>query len=112
MNIEDWRKVSIRHVAFDPEELKRNLIPVLRSEAVAMLEDGREWSERLVQETQKSLARVLPLTDGEHEFLEALLERAEIHPEHLTIDPAMIETIDRQPMLHWKATNVKQFKKL
>lgn len=111
MNIEDWRNVSIHQIAFDPEELKQNLIPVLRSDVVVMLEDGSEWAEQLVRETQESLARVLPLTGSEHEFLEALLERAEIRAELLTNNPAMIETIDRQPMLHWKATNVRQFKK-
>ena len=112
MNIEDWRKVSIEHVAFDPEELKQNLIPVLRSEAVAMFEDGREWAERLVWETQENLARVLPFNTGEREFLEALLDRAEILPENLTGDSAMIEKIKNQPMLRWKALNVRQFRKL
>ena len=80
MNIEDWRKVSVEHVAFDPEELKQNLIPVLRGEAVTRSEDGREWSERLVRETRDNLSRVLPFTSGESQFLEALLERAEILP--------------------------------
>jgi predicted nucleotidyltransferase component of viral defense system len=112
MNIEDWRKVSIEHVAFDPEELKQNLIPVLRSEAVTMFENGREWAERLVRETQENLARVLPFNGGEREFLETLLERAEILPENLTGDSAMIEKIKNQPMLHWKALNVRQFRKL
>jgi predicted nucleotidyltransferase component of viral defense system len=38
MNIEDWRKVSVGHVDFDAEELKQNLIPVLRGEAVTRFE--------------------------------------------------------------------------
>jgi hypothetical protein len=112
MNTEDWRKVSIDHVAFDPEELKQNLIPVLRSEAVGMLEDGHEWAQRLVRETQENLARILPFNSDEQEFLEALLQRAQILPEHLTDDPAMIDTIRNQPMLHWKALNVRQFRKV
>jgi predicted nucleotidyltransferase component of viral defense system len=112
MNIEDWRKVSVEHIDFDPEELKQNLIPVLRGEAATMFEDGREWSERLVQETRENLSRVLPFTGGEAQFLEALLERAEILPEHLTDDAAMIAKIKDQPMLHWKALNVRKFKGL
>jgi hypothetical protein len=44
MNIEDWRKVSVEHVALDAEELKQNLIPVLRSDAVKVFEDGRGWA--------------------------------------------------------------------
>ena len=112
MNIEDWRKVSVEHVDFDAEELKQNLIPVLRGEAVTRFEDGREWSERLVRETRENLSRVLPFTTGESQFLEALLERAEIVPEHLTDDATMISTIKDHPMLHWKALNVRKFKKL
>ena len=112
MNIEDWRKVSVEHVDFDPEELKQNLIPVLRGEALTRFEDGREWSQRLVRETRENLSRVLPFTSGESQFLEALLERAEIVPEHLTGNAAMIANIKDQPMLHWKALNVRKFKKL
>ncbi len=48
MNIEDWRKVSVDHVAFDAAELKQNLIPVLRQEIIAEIEKGEEWAERLV----------------------------------------------------------------
>ena len=112
MNIEDWRKVSVEHVAFDLEELKQNLIPVLRGEAVTKFEDGREWSERLVRETRENLLRVLPFTTGESQFLEALLEQAEIIPEHLTDDASMISKIKSHPMLHWKALNVRKFKNL
>ena len=112
MNIEDWREVSVEHVAFDSEELKQNLIPVLRGEAATMFGDGHEWSERLVRETRESLSRVLPFTSGEAQFLDALLERAEILPEHLTDNAAMVAKIQDQPMLHWKALNVRKFKKL
>jgi predicted nucleotidyltransferase component of viral defense system len=112
MNIEDWRKVSVEHVDFDAEELKQNLIPVLRGDAVTRFEGGREWPERLVHETRENLSRVLPFTTGESQFLEALLERAEILPEHLTDDASMISKIKNHPMLHWKALNVRKFKKL
>jgi len=43
------------------------------------------------------LVRVLPFTSGEREVFEALLERAELPPEHLTDDSAMIEKIKNQP---------------
>jgi predicted nucleotidyltransferase component of viral defense system len=112
MNIEDWRKVSIDHVAFDAEELKQNLIPVLRQEIVAEIERGEEWAERLVAETTAGLQRLLPLSEAEQQFLENLLEKAEIKPELLINDSDGIDKINRQPMLHWKALNVRKFKKL
>lgn len=112
MNIEDWRKVSIDHVAFDAAELKQNLIPVLRQEVVADIERGGEWAERLVAETKGGLQRLLPLSQAEQQFLETLLEKAEIKPELLTKDAQEITKINQQPMLHWKALNVRKFKKL
>jgi predicted nucleotidyltransferase component of viral defense system len=112
MNIEDWRKVSVDHVAFDAAELKQNLIPVLRQEIIAEIEKGEEWAERLVTGTKAGLQRLLPLREAELQFLEILLEKAEIKPELITKDGQEIEKINRQPMLHWKALNVRQFKKL
>jgi len=112
MNIEDWRKVSVDHVAFDAAELKQNLIPVLRQEIIAEIEKGEEWAERLITGTKVGLQRLLPLREAELQFLEILLEKAEIEPELITKDGQEIEKINRQPMLHWKALNVRQFKKL
>ena len=112
MNIEDWRKVSLDHVAFDATELRQNLIPVLRQEIVAEIEKEAEWAERLLAETKAALQRLLPLTEAEQQFLEFLLEEAKIKPDLLTNDAQQIERINRQPMLRWKALNVRKFKKL
>jgi predicted nucleotidyltransferase component of viral defense system len=112
MNIEDWRKVSVDHVVFDAAEIKQNLIPVLRQEIIAEIERGGEWAERLVTETKAGLQRLLPLREAELQFLEMLLEKAEIKPDFITKDGQEIEKINQQPMLHWKALNVRQFKKL
>ena len=112
MNIEDWRKVSIDHVAFDAEELKQNLIPVLRREVVEELEKEEKWTERLVIETKAGLQRLLPLSEAEHDFLETLLEKAEVKADLLTKDAQQIERINLQPMLRWKVVNVRKFKKL
>jgi hypothetical protein len=61
MNIEGWRRVSIDRIAFDEEEPKQNLIPVLRQEIVAEIEGGGEWAKRLVAEAKVGLQRLLPL---------------------------------------------------
>lgn len=112
MNIEDWRKVSIDHIAFDTEELKQNLIPVLRQEVVTEIEQGGDWAKRLVEETKAGLHRLLPLNEAEKQFLDSLLEMAEIKPELLVENSEAIGKINQQPMLHWKALNVRKFKKL
>jgi predicted nucleotidyltransferase component of viral defense system len=112
MNIEDWRKVSTDQVAFDTEELKQNLIPVLRGELVEQIDKGIDWAAQLVTETRKGLERVLPLSEHELQFLDRLLEHAEIQPELLSKDPLAKEIIRQQPMLHWKALNVRKHKNL
>ncbi len=112
MNIEDWRTVSTDNLDFDTEELKQNLIPVLRADVVAEIERHPDWAKQLITETRERLKRVLPLTDKERQFLDALLGRAEIEPALLTSDAEIATRIKLQPGLQWKAQNVRKFKKL
>jgi hypothetical protein len=45
------------------------------------------------------------------EFLDRLLDEAEIQPSLLTSDQGLQERINRHPLLEWKALNVRQYKK-
>jgi hypothetical protein len=47
-----------------------------------------------------------------NEFLDLLLEKGEIVASALTRDKALQERIQRQPLLQWKALNVKRHKGL
>ncbi len=58
------------------------------------------------------LETVLPLNDPEREFLDLLLERGEIDASALTPDKALQKRIQSQPLLQWKALNVKRQKGL
>ena len=91
---------------------QQNLVPVLRQAIGAEIEKDRGWAGRLVAGTKAGLQRSLPLREAELQFLEILLEKAEIKGELITKDGQQIERINQQPMLHWKALNVRQFKKL
>jgi len=55
---------------------------------------------------------VLPFTNEERQFLDLLLDNAEIVPELLTSDAALQHRIQMQPLLEWKAINVRQHKGL
>jgi hypothetical protein len=69
---------------------------------------GREVSvSAMIEETRTALGVVLPLTDSEHGFLDAVLERGEIKPEMLTTDAGLADRIRRQPMLEWKARHAQ-----
>jgi len=50
LNRKDWRTISQEDVAFDPEELKRMLIPVLRGNSAPGGEDISMFVQRLVSE--------------------------------------------------------------
>jgi predicted nucleotidyltransferase component of viral defense system len=112
MNRKDWRTVSIADVNFDPDELARLLIPTLNRRFMEKQGPPAEYGKRLVEECQAKLEALLPLNDPEREFLDLLLEKGEIDASVLTPDKALQERIHSQPLLQWKALNVKRHKGL
>jgi hypothetical protein len=111
MNRKDWRNVSIGDVNFSVQELENSLLPVLRENAVG--EQGREtWANNLVGECQEALSVVLPLEPNENEFLDLLLDHGEIDSTILTSDTTLQQRIQKQPLLEWKAVNVRKHKGL
>jgi hypothetical protein len=111
MNRKDWRTVSIDDVNFSVQELENSLIPVLREDAVGG--QGREtWANNLVGECRQALSVVLPLEPNENEFLDRLLDHGEIDSTILTPDSSLQERIQQQPLLEWKAVNVRKHKGL
>ncbi len=112
MNRKDWRTVSIENLVFDAAELAKQLIPTLHSDAAKEQSTPREFGTRLVAQCKKSLSAVLPLRDDEREFLDLLLDRGEIEPTILTDDASLQNRIREQPLLKWKALNVRHYKGL
>ena len=112
MNRKDWRTVSIEDVNFDPAELTRLLIPTLDIRAIQEQGSPAEFGARLVRECREGLSMVLPLNDAEREFLDLLLDKGEIDSAILTDDETLQKRIQQQPLLEWKALNVRQYKRL
>ena len=112
MNRKDWRTVSIADVDFAPNELARLLIPTLNRRFMEKQGSPAEYGDRLVKECQAELEAVLPLNDLESEFLDLLLDKGEIDASVLTPDKALQDRIQCQPLLQWKALNVKRHKGL
>ena len=107
----DWRTVSVEDVAFDPRELSSQLMPSLRVDALQRLEAGN-YGEELVKECRRGLSSLIPFRDEERAFLDLLLDEGEIDATMLTSDTALQERIQAQPLLEWKAQNVRRFKGL
>lgn len=112
MNRKDWRTVAADDLDIDAPELARELIPTLRVDAAEVLTGPAEYAARLVGECREGLSAVLPFTESEHTFLDLLLDRGVVDPTILTADPALQRRIQSQPLLEWKALNVRRHKRL
>jgi predicted nucleotidyltransferase component of viral defense system len=112
MNRKDWRTVSIEDVDYDMAELTRLLIPTLHLREMKEQVPPAEFGTRLVKECREQLSVVLPFTDSERAFLDLLLDRGVIDPTFLTADESLQRRIQCQPLLAWKALNVRQHKGL
>ena len=108
MNRKDWRTVSIEGVDYDESELAGLLAPTLRVRRPAGQARLAEYGAQLLEETRRSLAFLLPFTEAEQEFLDLLLDKGEIDATLLTSDTRLQQRIRTQPLLEWKALNVRQ----
>ena len=95
---------------FDAMELTRLLLPTLRTNAAEFQADSGDYGAGLVRECRKGLSAVLPFTDSERAFLDQLLDQGIIDPSLLTADISLQERIRSQPLLEWKALNVRSHK--
>ena len=107
----DWRTVSVDDVAFDPRELSSQLMPSLRGGALQGLE-AANYGEELVDECRRALSALLPFRATERAFLDLLLDEGGVDATILTSDTTLQERIQAQPLLEWKAQNVRHHKGL
>lgn len=108
MNRMDWRTIRLEDIAFSTQELRAQLVPMVRhADAIG---DVAKWARQIVDECRSQLHRVLPLRDREIEFLTKLNDHGEVAPSLLTSDAELADRIAKQPMLLWKAKNVREHK--
>jgi len=110
MNRKDWRTVSMDDVDYQTKDIADQLIPVVRRDFFKDSSNAEAWAANLVRECREAMKVVLPLSPGEMEFLDRLLDHGEILPSLLTSDEDMQGRIIRHPLLHWKALNVREHK--
>lgn len=110
MNRKDWRTVSVEDVNFESAELARQLIPTLRVAESAEQHSIDQYGVQLVEECRQALSVVLPFSENEKAFLDLLLDQGEIDSTILTSDSDLQKRIQKQPLLEWKAVNVRKHK--
>ena len=102
----DWRTVSAKDVAFERAELTARLLPALQGGRLQNI-DAADYGDELVERCRRGLSTLLPLNVAERNFLDLLLEKGRIDATLLTSDAALQRRIQAQPMLEWKAQNVR-----
>ncbi len=106
----DCRSLRMPAAALDERAIVRELEPMLRRTAEGTAPDCDDlvaWIHeklRLVRET------LLAWSEGERRFLDRLLDEGEIESEHLHSDSIVQERVRMQPMLQWKAQNVRRYR--
>jgi predicted nucleotidyltransferase component of viral defense system len=112
MNRKDWRDVLVEDVDFDETELTRMLYPMLNARLTQTQGASSDYGTLLLQECRERLSVLLPFTEAEHTFLDLLLDEGKIEASLLTDDECLQKRIQQQPLLNWKALNVKKHKGL
>jgi len=86
------------------------MVPTLRVTKANVQAESAEYGALLVRECREGLAALLPFTDPERTFLDLLLDWGVIDSTLLTADASLQSRIQHQPLLKWKALNVKKHK--
>lgn len=107
MNRRDWRRITLENIQATPEEVGRQLVPMLRTEASPSARDLSTWTTALVRECRDLTADLVAFRPHEVEFLDSLNARGEILPDALTDDRELRSRLDSHPGLLWKAHNVR-----
>jgi len=104
---EDLRERKRPAAELSRNEVRTQLVPVLRRRDGKQVPDVDELLTRISERTLAALERLTAWSAGERRFLDRLLDAGELEPEHLTSDAALAERIRSQPMLQWKRENVR-----
>ena len=93
-------------------ELAGKLLPTLRERSADSRSETAALGERLARECRSLLSAVLPFTDSEMSFLYLLLDDGVVDASILTPDEKLQQRIRNQPLLEWKAINVRKHRGL
>ncbi len=104
----DARTLRAQDRAVDPKAYARDVEPLLRVDA----HEEKEAQVDVASRVQSAIVELLDWTSQEREFLDVLLDAGEIRPDLLIDDEAVLERIDAQSMLRWKALHVRRHKNI
>jgi hypothetical protein len=104
----DWRTMSVTAIKGDPRELRQKLAICLPRDRFAGIGDVDAWIEETVALCRDRFAFLFDLTTNEREFLDGVLDRGQIEPDLLDVEPEIRVRIGAMPMLAWKCLHVRK----
>lgn len=107
---QDVRGLRPGAAAVTPTEVRNQLLPLLRVEGRPFAGDPVRLAEHLTEVCTAAAERLLAWSGREREFIDRLSDRGEIVSELITDDPALQALVREQPLLQWKARNVREFR--
>lgn len=108
---QDVRRLRPDSVVVTPVEVRNQLLPLLRVERRAFDGDPERLAGRLNEACIAAMQRLLAWNEREREFIDRLGDRGEIVAELVADDRALQALVREQPLLQWKALNVRKFRK-
>jgi predicted nucleotidyltransferase component of viral defense system len=108
---QDVRRLRPGDEAVTAAEVRSQLLPLLRLETRPFDGDAEQIAGRLNRICTAATERLLAWSDREREFIDRLSDHGEIVAELIADDPASQASVREQPLLQWKAQNVRDFRK-
>ncbi|MBC8327854.1 MAG: nucleotidyl transferase AbiEii/AbiGii toxin family protein [Planctomycetes bacterium] len=108
---QDPRALEPKDPTPTPLTVRQQLIPMLQEGQESSALDPEAQCTRLQQELRGVAARLTNWSVPEREFLDRLHDEGEVDASLLHQDPEVQERIMTQPMLLWKAQNVRRHRK-
>ena len=107
---QDARRIEPQGVAVNLKDVRDTLLPLLRVESRPFGGDVEALAARVNSASVEAAQSLLDVSRREREFLDRLLDRGEIAAEVLVDEPDRQTLIRGQPLLQWKAVNMRRFK--
>ena len=107
-NRRDWRGISTEAIGCDSREFRRNLAICLPRDPFGDAGDVDAWIAQSIAMCQEELAFLFELSDDERSFLDGVLDRGEVDPSLLGVEPEVGARIAAMPMLAWKCRHVRR----
>jgi len=106
---QDVRTLRPGEAVVTRREVRDQLVPLLRVEDRPFGGDPGRLAERLNEACTAARERLLAWNAREREFIDRLSDHGEVIAELITDDQATQALVHEQPLLQWKALNVREY---